>query len=457
MIEWTYIAFVAILAATGGVVLWGLAKLGEALLQDKETYGTLHSWLSEPKASQLYARTMRAMQDWLNDPDRLGPRLLISWRAAGFCLFLAYLYPFLAILGGWMAGGPSEIGGVPLMIDSESDLLRWGRVLLLIGSILLAATALFIGIYKDDSFSDRADDRVLRQLEARVALNRRFASFIATLTRFAAQIFVATFASLVAIIGAVAIEGALAVSGAIVVAFAVAVTVAGGFPLSGAVAVTAAAAITVVTGGESSILVLWVFIPFLNAAGDTVSLGASRCFLAHLFPSQRADRPRLRGVVGYGVLDGCVALGLLVSMAALLPFAAEVVNRLTGDTLLDWERYAVHAILYPWSEGLAVTVMLLSTLLWTGVHLFIVFVAGLIELFAIFGRTLGWLQMLANPWPPMGVRVLVVTVTGLAGLGGTALVVGAFYLLLLGFDAFGTPAGLILFNIAEWAAALVRI
>lgn len=169
-------------------------------------------------------------------------------------------------------------------------------------------------------------------------------------------------------------------------------------------------------------LILWVLFPFLNAILDWLSLGVSRYFLKQV---QKESHPWW--VFQDIVLDLVVAMCFMVLLVALFPAAIEAVNYVyalfSEEGHIDWHYFARVARSDPWGEGFMVTMMLVTTLIPTLVHVFLAFFALLMNLG--FGRQLAeFLGKTQNNFRPM-VAALWIEIYGLAVL---AILIGSWIL-----------------------------
>ena len=66
--------------------------------------------------------------------------------------------------------------------------------------------------------------------------------------------------------------------------------------------------------------------------------------------------------------DFLIAFFFLVILSVVLPISLEVVNKISGKTIVDWRSYVELARTDPWGRGLPVTGMLVTTLIPTFLH-----------------------------------------------------------------------------------------
>jgi len=220
-------------------------------------------------------------------------------------------------------------------------------------------------------------------------------------------------------------------------AVAVAVGVAGG------VAFAFAVAFAFLDGYTSSIVFLtfWFLFPVINALFDWASLIISRYFLKEV---QQEIHPYF--IFQDIVLDLIAGLLFMVALVVVLPFGVEVVNSIYGlfteEAQVDWHYYARVARSDPWGEGLMVTMMLVTTLIPTLVHVFIGLYSMVINL--LFGKQLAdYLDKTTGNFRPLvGAMWLL-----FYGLLVVALVLGLWWSFL---SLSGLPVADWLYGIADW-------
>ncbi|MEM1212663.1 MAG: hypothetical protein AAGI68_10240 [Planctomycetota bacterium] len=192
-----------------------------------------------------------------------------------------------------------------------------------------------------------------------------------------------------------------------------------------------------------------IVLPVLNGLFDWLSWGVSRKLLGLIV------RPGAGRWVGLrdAVLDLLAALGLLLGLAVALPAAVELLNALLGaaESSTDVRLYLDAAREAPLGAGLAVTAMLVTTLLPTAGHF--VLAIGAFVLQPLPGR--GWARRtLLSPdhnriqrsfcaaWVVARFFAFPATLLVLVVWGLTALL--------------HLPVGESLCDVAEWSAAVVR-
>ena len=388
-----------------------VAGLVLAFFNKADRENDFQRWIQRNSVAERYHALLR----WLLRRAQYfyGSRWL-SWQAFTFSLLLAYLYPVLAALLGYALANNTQVAGLALFSAQDNALLRW-----LVLLALLAMIVITVWIWRNYQrinarydalsqrlFGSRLPGRLLLALvvSAALLLYSYYVSGNIGWNAIAVAGFVAIF---VAVTGAIAISGAIAVTVAVAVAvagafagavagavagagaFAVAVAVAGA--VAGAVAVVFAFAVAVAifayifgdyTDAQTLIL-LYLLLPFINALFDCVSVKYSRYF------STRIAAGEGTGMVSMHLLwDTALALLFFFGLLLALPPLIDGYNWLCSFTSLPpihWRELALQARDDPWGAGFLVTLMLLSTLIPTLLHLLM---AGL----ALGGRglALGW-------------------------------------------------------------------
>lgn len=171
------------------------------------------------------------------------------------------------------------------------------------------------------------------------------------------------------LIGAGAVFGALVV----VVSGAVAVAVVGA--LAGAFAI-----ILGLNEATVSVLIFFTFLPLINTASDYLSLGFSHWFGRNI--ANDPDHSILRATL-YGLVDLGLALVFMVIAATTIPMALALLQWLTAVDL-GVRAFVTDAAADPWGAGLWFGIMILTTLVWTGLHLLITLGAVLFRLYDAF-------------------------------------------------------------------------
>jgi hypothetical protein len=129
-----------------------------------------------------------------------------------------------------------------------------------------------------------------------------------------------------------------------------------------------------------ALLIFWVALPLINTASDYLSLGFS-----HWFGRKIVDDPghSITRATLYGLADLGLALAFMVIAAATIPMALALLQWATAFDL-GVRTFVTDAAADPWGAGLWFGIMILTTLVWTGLHLLITLGAVLFRLYDAF-------------------------------------------------------------------------
>jgi hypothetical protein len=125
-------------------------------------------------------------------------------------------------------------------------------------------------------------------------------------------------------------------------------------------------------------IIFVLVLPIINGLWDWLSWWITRWLGRHLLSTLGEARDlqlRAATIAGHGVLDLILAVALLAAMAFFLAFGFEAYNRMAiaqrGEDLpvFALEPFLANAADHPWTEGLWLTVMLISTLVPTALHM----------------------------------------------------------------------------------------
>lgn len=125
----------------------------------------------------------------------------------------------------------------------------------------------------------------------------------------------------------------------------------------------------------AALLIFFLVLPLVNGFWDWLSWWITRSLGRHLLRTlgpARGIAQRSLAILGHGVVDLVLAVLLLAAMAFLLAFGFEGYNQLAeaqGKAAFGLLPYLQVAADHPWTDGLWLTVMLLSTLFPTALHI----------------------------------------------------------------------------------------
>jgi hypothetical protein len=131
------------------------------------------------------------------------------------------------------------------------------------------------------------------------------------------------------------------------------------------------------------LLVFFFILPVINGFWDWLSWWVTRLLGRHLLVTlapARALGGRAVTILGHGLLDFVLSAALLAAMAFLLAFGFEAYDQIAaaqGQRAFDLGPYLEAAADHPWTDGLWLTVMLLSTLFPTALHVVVLLASPL--------------------------------------------------------------------------------
>lgn len=232
-----------------------------------------------------------------------GPKAL-SWRAYGTCLTIAFFYPLIAVMLGWVLFNIWNPAGIDLFIDTENGWERALRFAFFIFGLGIAAL-----VFRN---AENFRDYLVAQVKKRLDSSNPWAGFLSN----AAQ--------------------GLAFAGAF--AFA---------------------------GSEAAlILFLYALLPILNAQADMVSLWVTRLFLKNVI----AHRPHFGWVLAQLLVDLLLATLCLAALIALIIGGLTIWAAISPASVpLDWRAYWADVHADP-RTGVALYIMALTTLVPTIIH-----------------------------------------------------------------------------------------
>ena len=368
-----------------------------------------------------------------------------SWRAFDRCLLLAFVYPAAFLLSGWAFGGT-------ISFSSDASQTRGLLSLSALFVVMLYPIIAMRVVSRSDILALQINDRLFGPATRRLGT-------IALYLAITAGAIIGTFFAIAFGVGA----GGLPVIPAATLGVAVVVAASG---IAGSLAIVSALLLASIGFAEGDsvlgwlVATLWAFLPLLNAAMDWPSWAVSRQLALHLVDPATMHGNAWRwlartGAMGHLLLDLLLAFGFLFALAALLPVSVQAINAIfANDTVLVvWAPMLETARQAPWNAGLGVTLMLITTLLPTGLH------AG-VGLFALLVRPMpghGWvLRRLREPEPIMLHRAGIALWLLTFALGSLCLVLVAGWLLWLGLSMLtGETTGTMLLDTACWSARLV--
>jgi hypothetical protein len=483
------------------------------IVDDKKSRSQISQALREWKVWGAYKRMLTSV---LSAADTFfGNDRYFSWLSWRRCFQIAVVYPLLLLTLGWLFGGPSEFAGTFLLPSGFSSwqrlaftvfLFAWG---VLYGSFLRPVT------WQQASFIHQRDQVLAswpKHPAIRVAatlfvfaiaggvaglavaltamgepMSLAFALAVAfafaggmTFSKASGSVLYWALATAAAIIAQIVMAGAPFLHSMLLVTvvFAIAaipIVVAGARPNStflasavvqtfpftianiGAVAIAYTATNMAYTAfpAHGGLLVVWLLffllLPALNSVFDFLSWGASRYLLHDVAHEDRS----ISRTASHIVIEFALGLLLLYSLAFFIPFIIQLFNLFAarwGRPSIEWSAYAREALHAPWTSGLMVTVMLLSTLIPTAGHFFLATVSLVIRV-APYRE---WVAMLLNDPEPSNLHKTIAAswLTGYI-VFAFAVLLGTTVLLWHCFNAFAFDIGLSLYEVAKFSSSLL--
>lgn len=335
--EITYGDLLAAMLAIAALLIGSLGFIYSQIIQSDTTRPRIVAWLQEGQVLGLYQGgvewLLRFLQRFYGSKESL--------QAYGMSFLLSYLYPFLFfILAYSYFDGTTLFSGEELLpVDSPYRPHFFLGLLLFIG--IVTGAFYFFG------------DRTIKR-------NSLFIGLI------------------VAILAGSTVVGAVVFSGTVIGAFVFAFLGSAALPrISILIFVVLLVLLHFTTGSSNKSMMLaffYLMMPLVNALLDWLSWWVSRYFM------ERAAQERQVWVIVLDIaVDFLAAVAFMLALCLLLPAGAELLDRLYAGHLdvetglaaqTDWRTYAVLARDEPWGKGIMVTMMLVTTLIPTLLHIF---------------------------------------------------------------------------------------
>ncbi len=320
--------------------------------------------------------------------DALFGRALFFGRAFSMCFFLALIYPVVFVMFGWaFFSGPGQLGTLEIFDSSAAPVFR---ILSFFVLLLYAFIILYGPIFFGRWFSKKGAFAI-------------------------ACAYSVAFGIAFSIVDAGAGTFAFAVAAAVFVAFAF--TGVGSYTyIVAAGGVSILFILFLLSNGISSpqlrvLAVFFLALPAANGLLDWLSWGASRYFMRVI-----AKDVHWFKVAFHVLIDFLLGILFLLALTYVSVFLLEWVKMFTGDNDFDWRNLAATAVANPLTKGIAISLMLFTTLFPTALHLFT-----------------GIFALVATPWPWRKWFILTLTKNGqLTNMERHAI---AFYLTLFGISS----------------------
>lgn len=387
--------------------LWAHRAVGS-----EDGRATIIRWLESGRWWQRYHDTLRDALGWLDrtiDPPPFSRKTgtghrWLGIKSLGVCLTVSMIYSLAALLIGWVASGPSDFGHIVLLgqLGWAPPWLPGGLEWLprLLAALLFGCFGAFsywffpaflgwvlrFTVWLAAYFDSDERRTVFSVIFTLVITIPIFLTVTVGITvALVAVAFVVTGAAAVATAMTIPVIGMVATAAIIGANRPVILAILGAMlGVVGAAAIGAAA----VVGHDASYmfphLLLILVLPCFNGVLDWISLNVSRWFGRGILAEGRSVRG-LAGTVLLTLADLVAALVFLFAITWFLAFGVEALGIYFGVSL-ELDDYVRVAVAHPWSGGLWVSIMVLSTLLPTAIH----FVLALAAVwFAWFGNPVG--------------------------------------------------------------------
>lgn len=309
-------------------------------------------WLMLEDKKTAFQRYQTVLKTFGERADHwFGPA--ISLRAFERCLIFAFVYPIVLFILAWVAGMPAK--------PALPDLAVWNRITFLVFLLLISVG---LSLYVKSNGPMKIAERIWQSIfNHRPKVHERSHQIVQHIRHI-----------LLGAVGSIVIFGPmLGISSVIITGIIVAmgvanqaIYVAGIFALVFAFTTAGIDIIAALT-----IVVFYLVLPIVNALTDYCSWGFTRFLLAKVDHSEESMLGFAR-VLAAVLADLVFAVLCLLGLAAVAAFTLEAFNLVVayfGWPEFDWRSQISLARAYPFTLGLFVTGMLLTTLLPTIIHL----------------------------------------------------------------------------------------
>ncbi len=372
---WGVLSVIAALTALLATILaWLLPFPKRSLSRQLDTYEdrmAIKARLGEVPPVKAYFIALHRLNDWLT--EWFGPPF--SGQAFERNLAIAFIFPIALFLLTLVTSGMTA-GRIAL-----SEVLLFAGAFVAIAYVIVSAFRNLLALI-ERAWRMFGGDGELAHTISKVLLGA-FAVMVAFTIAFAIA---SAFAGEIANAGSVL--GAMAGGFALAFAFAVAFALAGAALFAVVVAIIGGAALAFASEFAFLLFLFFIIIPVVNASMDWLSWGISRLVMTRSERFQ-PDSMGLASVVALSALTFLTGAALMVALAAVLPNAIEGLNRafaVAGLATFDWQSMVARAVGAPWTDGLFVTGMLLTTIVPASVYL-VVGLAGVLARYTPAAQT----------------------------------------------------------------------
>ena len=358
------------------VRIWQLNRLSKATTANEP----------ELRLSKLLSTTFDSgIRDIERQFDSFFGSSLLSRQSFDRCLQFAFIYPMFLFFLAWVLGGSGGIGSLAFLPNAP-----FTNRLIVALPLFLVLGLFILFIYKKgaEKLGQIATPRTNQNASKNPRLSGFFQNSIETsiyaLLVAGAGIGAISVANIVTVndlntgAGTFAFAAAIAIAVAGAITFAISGIGAGIYAVGGAAFVSVTFAIVGTTyenpalfNSGLTILLFYTFLPLINAALDWLSWATTRKLLRFVKKKERTPM-NPRTVIGHLFFDICAAFGFFLLLAIVIPNAIEAFNFLISAfnaKRINWLPFLEEAQENPWTSGIMVTGMLLTTLLTTIIHL----------------------------------------------------------------------------------------
>lgn len=393
------LGFKELLTAVAGfsVTLITILTYFSGELKDKATVQDLIHRIESRQGIQLYRAFVNKL---LTTLEKIFGKAL-SLQAFGVCFILAFAYPAIFFIVAYSWGGGSHEFAGEAVFDLNSSFREWylpAIAAFLFGFIYLLKNTERIDRYSTNLLASWFDSQVWAEQSYKVLCALLVCWLVSTFNSSIWYLLLGLWFGYTSKAVAVAVAVAFAFAGAFAGAFAftgaVAVAVAGAFAFAFAFAVAVAFAFAVAVAVAFAVWgfyqesysrsltysILLVMLPILNATLDWLSWWFSRIFL------KRASQEDSVLMIARDVLfDLVIAIGFMLLLCLALPIGIELINSIYApyapESLFDWGALAQDAKDDPWGKGLMVTLMIVTTMIPTVLHVLLGLIAVILHSF----------------------------------------------------------------------------
>ena len=380
---------VALLAAAGGAgfgwCIWRIKRL-QAQLADHQDRARIKAEL-EAKTTSLkrYTSSIKALNAHIR--AFYGPPL--GWKAFDRSLLVAIVYPLWLFIFAWVTGGVGNVGDLRIMpfLETEERIIISAALILI--SIIISLYFFYIKYFQLKIELLFKFNNIINKKNYLIISNILYTTMIFTVVLLSVYLSVFYF-------GKLSYIAAMTFSMTYCLGVAITLSRVGFSHIAGicSILISAAGAISgMFVGNYADIITFQVLrnvvliitfltiLPAINAIFDWLSWAFTRYFLEKAKATQ-SGLGKLLVLAGHVVADFIAALLCLAGLAFTMGLALEGMNwgfvKLSWPQF-DWTQQLYIAVHQPLTAGLAVTGMLLSTLVPTFIHL----VVGLWGVFAV--------------------------------------------------------------------------